>query len=218
MIYADLCARIQETVENAFTDKQLAMFVKNAEQKIHNTVQLPALRTTASGLTLSNGNRLLSAPADFMSAFSFGIVDGNGNTSYLLNKDVDFIREAYPNATSVGKPKHYAIYGANTTNNVLSFIVGPTPDSAYTVELQYFFRPTSIVDSVNGTSWLGDNFDSVLLNASLCEAARFLKSEQDVIAVYDTMFKESLALLKNLGDGKDRQDTYRSGQLKADVK
>ena len=141
----------------------------------------------------------------------------------MINKDVNFIRQAYPNPSDQGVPKYYAIFGPTTTNdnppvltNELSFIFGPTPAAAYTVELHYFFYPTSIVDA--GTSWLGDNFDSALLNGSLVEAIRFLKGEQDMVAFYDKMFNESMMLLKNLGDGKQRMDAYRDGQVRVPVR
>lgn len=185
-----------------------------SEQRIYNSVQLPNLRKTSS-LTLSIGNPLLAVPTDFLSAFSFGVTVA-GEFSFLLNKDVNFMRESFPNASTTGTPKYYALYGTQTgTPKVQSFLLGPTPGAALTAELNYFYYPESIVTAT--TTWLGDNFDSVLFNAVMVEAARFMKQEQDIIAMMDKQYVQSLTLLKNLGDGKDRQDAYRSGQLRTQV-
>lgn len=166
--------------------------------------------------TLTSGNKYLSAPTDFLSVFSLAVIDALGAYTYLLNKDVNFIREAYPTPSSTGTPKYYAIFGPTSNDpNELSLILGPTPNAALTAELHYFYYPTSIVDS--GTSWLGDNFDSALFNAVMVEAARYMKQEQDIVAMYDKEYQQSLTLLKNLGDGKNRQDAYRSGQLRTKV-
>lgn len=221
MNYSDLKENIQDIVENTFTDDQLAMFTQQAEQKIFNSVQFAALRKNANA-TLTAGNKYLAAPGDFLSVFSLAVVDGDGDFSYLLNKDVNFIREAYPSASTEGTPKYYAIFGPATTNavppaitNELSFILGPTPDTGYNVELHYFYYPESIVTA--GTTWLGDNFDSALLNGALLEAIRFIKGDPEMITVYEKMYTQSVALLKMLGDGKERQDSYRSGQFKIPV-
>jgi hypothetical protein len=221
MNYSDLKDNIQDIVENSFTDDQLAMFTQQAEQKIFNSVQFAALRKNANA-TLATGNKYLSAPGDFMSVFSLAVIDDAGDFSYLLNKDVNFIREAYPSAGTQGIPKYYAIFGPTTTNavppvitNELSFILGPTPDANYNVELHYFYYPESIVTA--GTTWLGDNFDSALLNGALLEAIRFIKGDADMIAVYEKMYTQAISLLKVLGDGKERQDSYRSGQFKIPV-
>jgi len=281
MNYAELTAAIQDYVENTFTSTELATFVEQAEQRIYNSVQLANLRKNVEG-NLTAGNRYLSSPGDFLSAYSIAIysyatptatgtsgqstivvssatnievgqaVTGTGiglgalvtvingttitlsiaNTGtvsgtmvfqgdflYLLSKDVNFIREVYPNQAALAKPKYYAIFGPTTTNdpsptttNELSFILGPTPDAAYRAELHYYYYPESIVTA--GNTWLGDNFSSALLYGSLVEAYTFLKGEQDLMALYDGKYKEALALLQNLGAGKQRGDAYRDGQLK----
>jgi len=221
MDYATLKVNIQDIVENSFTDEQLAMFTQQAEQKIYNTVQLPSLRKNVTA-SLTANNKYLSTPADFLAVFSLAVIDGTGRYEYLLNKDVNFIRQAYPNPTSTSIPKYYAIFGPTTTNaippvvtNELSLILGPTPNAAYNVELHYFYYPESIVTA--GQSWLGENFDSALLNGALIEALRFIKGEGDMIAMYDKLYLQSIALLKQLGDGKLRQDSYRSGQFRQNV-
>jgi len=208
MNYTELKTNIEDICENAFTDDQLAMFTQQAEQKIYNTVQIPALRKNVTG-TLTASNKYLSSPSDFLYSYSLAVVDNDGVYHYLLNKDVNFMREAYPNPTSEGLPKHYAFFDDN------SFILGPTPDSAYTMELHYGYYPQSIV--VANTTWLGDEFDSALLNGALIEAIRFMKGEPDIIQNYEKMYLQSIALLKTLGDGKLREDTYRSGQFRAEV-
>jgi hypothetical protein len=218
MNYVDLCANINDIVENEFTQDQLAMFTQQAEQKIFNTVQLPSLRKNVTG-ALSPNNKYLSTPSDFLSVFSVAVIDGTGRYEYLLNKDVNFIRQAYPNPTTTGLPKYYAIFGPTTTSgespsltNELSLILGPTPNSAYGVELHYFFYPESIVTA--GQSWLGENFDSALLNGALVEALRFIKGDQEMAGMYDKLYLQAIMLLKQLGDGKMRQDAYRSGQVR----
>jgi hypothetical protein len=215
MNYADLVTNISDITENTFLTRDVNMFIQQAEQKIYNTVQLPNLRRNVTGVTAS-GNKYLACPGDFLSTYSLAAINASGNYTFLLNKDVNFIREAYPNPTSTGLPAHYAIFGPLSSNvNELSFILGPTPDAIYTMELHYFYYPESIVTA--GTTWLGDNFDSALLNGALVEAIRFMKGEADLIAVYKGMYDNSLALLKQLGDGKDRQDAYRSGQTRVPV-
>jgi hypothetical protein len=215
MNYAALCVNIQDITENTFTADQLAMFTQQAEQKIYNTVQIANLRKNVTGATTST-NKYLSCPTDFLSVYSMAVVNATGEYTYLLNKDVNFIREAYPTPTSTGLPKYYAIFGPNSTDiNELSFMLGPTPDAAYTMELHYFYYPPSIVTA--GTSWLGDNFDSALLNGALVEAIRFMKGEPDIIANYEKLYLLSVQLLKQLGDGKQRQDAYRSGQYRQPV-
>lgn len=215
MNYATLCINIADICENSFTANELAMFVQQAEQKIYNTVQIANLRKNVTG-ALTINNKYLSTPGDFLSVYSLAVIKTNGSYEYLLNKDVNFIRQAYPTPTSTGLPKYYAIFGPNSSSvTELSLIVGPTPDAAYSVELHYFYYPESIVTA--GTSWLGDNFDSALLNGSLIEAIRFIKGEADVIANYDKLYLQSMLLLKQLGDGKQRQDAYRSGQFRQDV-
>ena len=216
MNYTQLCTNIADICENQFTADEYALFTKQAEQKIYSAVQLPSLRKNVTGI-LTSGNKYLSAPLDFLSTFSLAVIDPTTQDYlYLLNKDVNFIREAYPNASTTGMPKYYAIFGPRSDAvNELSFIVGPTPNVAYTAELHYYFYPESIVTAQE--TWLGDNFDSALLNGALVEAIRFMKGEQDMVALYQSLFADSMVLLKNLGDGKLRQDAYRSGQTRIQV-
>ena len=215
MNYTELCANIADICENTFTADEYAMFTQQAEQRIYNTVQLANLRKNVTG-TLTSSNKYLQAPTDFLSTYSIAVIDGDGDYHYLLNKDVNFIREAYPSASSTGLPKHYAIFGPRSDEpNELSFIVGPTPDAAYAVELHYYFYPESIVTA--GTTWLGDNFDSALLNGALVEAIRYMKGEPDLVKLYQDMYVQAIALLKNLGDGKQRMDAYRDGQVRVQV-
>ena len=214
MNYTELKTAVEDYVENTFSATDFATMTKLSEQRIYNSVQLPNLRKT-SNLTLVIGNPLLVVPADFLSAFSLGVTVA-GEFSFLLNKDVNFIRESFPNASTTGTPKYYALYGTQTgTPKVQSFLLGPTPGAALTAELNYFYYPESIVTAT--TTWLGDNFDSVLFNAVMVEAARFMKQEPDIVAEVDKQYVQSLTLLKNLGDGKDRQDAYRSGQIRTQV-
>jgi hypothetical protein len=200
----------------------IPVFVQAAEQRIYNSVQLSYLRKNVTGVTTAN-NKYLSTPDDFLSVYSVAVIKANGEYEYLLNKDVNFIRQAYPSPTDVGVPKYYAIFGPTTTNgdppaltNELSLILGPAPDISYLVELHYFFYPETIVTA--GTTWLGDNFDTALLYGALREAVIFQKGEEDVVAMYEQKYMESLALLKQLGDGKERQDSYRSGQVRVPVR
>ena len=215
MNYAELTANIEDICENSFTAGELAMFTQQAEQKIYNSVQISNLRKNVTG-TLTINNKYLSAPGDFLSVYSLDVIKTNGSYEYLLNKDVNFIRQAYPQPTDTGLPKYYAIFGPDSSSPTeLTLILGPTPDVAYSVELHYFYYPESIVTA--STSWLGDNFDSALLNGALIEALRFMKGEPETTAVYDKLYLQSIMLLKNLGDGKQRQDAYRSGQFRQDV-
>jgi hypothetical protein len=212
--YNELQTAVQDAVENSFSASDFATMTQLAEQKIYNAVQLANLRKNMTG-TLTPSNPYLQAPSDFMSVYSLAVISG-GNYTFLLNKDVNFIRESFPNPSTTGTPKYYAIFGPDSGNpNELVFILGPTPSASLTAELHYFYYPQSIVTA--GTSWLGDNFDSVLFNAVMCEAARWMKQEQDVVAMMDKEFGQSLILLKNLGDGKQRQDAYRSGQTRNKV-
>ena len=208
MNYTELKTNIQDICETTFTDAQLAMFTEQAEQTIYNTVQIPALRKNATA-NLTIGSQYVGTPTDFLYAYSLAVTDSNGDYQYLLNKDVNFIREAYPTSSGTGLPKHYAFFDDDF------FIVGPTPDDTYQVELHYGYYPESIVTA--GTTWLGDEFDSALLNGALVEAARFMKAEPDIIQNYDKLFALSISLLKQLGDGKLREDAYRSGQFRAPV-
>ncbi len=209
MNYAELTTAIQNYTENTFTPAQLATFVEQAEQRIYNTVQLPALRKNSTS-NLAAGAKYMNTPADYLSVFSFAVVDATGRYQYLLDKDVNFIRGAYPSPASTGIPKYYALWDQDT------FVFGPTPDAAYAVELHYFYYPESIVTA--GTSWLGDNFDTALLYGSLIEAALFMKQDNESMTPYVARYGEALSLLKQLGDGKNRQDAYRSGQVREAIK
>lgn len=232
MNYTTLYNTIQTYTENQFPDVYLAsgstvsattqinMFITQAEQRIYNMIQFPSIRKNVTGQT-TLGNKYLTCPDDFLAVYSMAVVDATGAYEYLLNKDVNFIRQAYPTPTDTATPKYYALFGptvssANITNE-LSFILGPTPDVSYTIELHYYYYPESITTVSSGQTWLGDNFDSVLLYGSLVEAYTFMKGEQDLITLYDTKFKEALALAKRLGDGMERQDAYRSGQFRQAV-
>jgi len=216
MNYAELKTNIADICENEFTADQYAMFTQQAEQKIYNTVQLANLRKNVTG-TLTASNKYLAAPNDFLSVYSLAIYPAaGGNYEFLLDKDVNFIRQAYPNPATTGKPKHYAIFGPQSNDvNELTFILGPTPDATYNAELHYYYYPESIVTA--GETWLGENFDSALLNGALVEAIRFMKGEADMVKLYQDMYMQAIALLKNLGDGKQRTDTYRDGQTRIKV-
>jgi hypothetical protein len=230
MTYAELVTAIQTYTENTFPSTTLAdgtvvssttqinRFIEQAEQRIYNSVQFPSLRRNATG-NMTASNKYLSAPDDYLATYSLAVIDSDGKYEYLLNKDVNFIRQAYPNPTSdIGLPKYYALFGptvnGGTITNELSFILGPTPDISYTVELHYYYYPESITVTASGTTWLGDNFDTVLLYGSLVEAYTYMKGEQDIMVFYDTKYKEALALAKRLGDGLERSDAYRSGQAR----
>jgi len=219
MNYVQLTAAIRGYAENSFPDTvgafssadQIATFVKMAEQRVYNMVQLPALRKNVTG-SMTSGNKYLACPSDWLATFSLAVINSANEYKYLLNKDVNFIRESYPDtdAAFYGEPEYYAQFDQNT------FILGPTPDANYAAELHYFYYPASIVDA--GTSWLGDNFDSVLLYGSLLEAASFMKSDKDTIDFYKQRYDEAMGELKQLGDGKNRQDAYRSGQFRMPVR
>ena len=220
MNYAQLVAAVQSYTENQFTTTDIDTFIRQAEQRIDNSVQLPNLRRNVTGTATAN-NKYLQCPDDFLAPYSMAVIDPtSGEYLYLLNKDVNFIRQAYPNPTTdTGIPKYYALFGptvnVSAVTDELSFIVGPTPDASYAVELRYYYYPESIVDA--GTSWLGDNYDPVLLYGSLMEAYTFMKGEQDVMAFYAQKYADALAQLKRLGDGLERGDAYRDGQFKMRV-
>jgi uncharacterized protein YjbI with pentapeptide repeats len=219
MNYTQLTAAIKGFAENDFpatvgsftSADQIGRFVQLSEQSIFNTVQMPAFRKNMTG-NMTSGNRFLATPSDWLATFSLAVINAANETSYLLNKDVNFIRESYPDtdAAFYAKPEYYAIFDDNT------FILGPTPDASYAVELHYFYYPESIVTA--GTSWLGDNFDSALLYGALLEAANFMKSDADTVNLYKARFDRAMTELKQLGDAKDRQDAYRSGQVRYPVR
>ena len=218
MNYAQLTAAIKGFAENEFPSTtgnftsadQIATFVQNAEQKIYNAVQILALRKNVTGVT-SAGNKYLGAPPDWLATFSLAVIDPvTGEYEYLLDKDVNFIRQSFPFPAVTGKPQYYSLWDDNT------FFLGPTPDATYQMELHYFYYPESIVTA--GTSWLGNNFDNVLLYGALLEAAIFMKTEADVIANYNKQFDTAMILLKQLGEGKNRSDAYRNGQVRVPVR
>jgi hypothetical protein len=206
--YSELTANIQDICVQTFTAEQLAMFTQQAEQKIFNTVELPAFRKNQTG-SLTTGNKYLTMPTGMLYVYSLAVIGAEGDYEYLLNKDVNFIREAYPGPNDTGKPKHYAVFDQNT------FIVGPTPNANYAAEIHFSYYPESIVTA--GTTWLGEEFDSALLNGALVEAIRFQKGEPDMVALYEKLYVQSLSLLIQVGDGKLRGDAYRDGQIKRKV-
>ena len=237
MTYSELVTAIQSYTENQFPDVYLAdgsvetsttqinRLIEQAEQRIYNTIQFPSIRKNQYSAITAN-NKYISLPNDFLAVYSLALVTGvtsanldTGTFTFLLNKDVNFIREAYPTPNSTGEPKYYALFGprinGTAITNELSLILGPTPDASYYVELHYYYYPESITTAV--TTWLGDNFDTVLLYGSLVEAYTYMKGEADIIGLYDTKYKEALALAKRLGDGMERQDAYRSGQYRQAV-
>ena len=227
MTYTELITAIQTYTENTFpsttladgstvsSTTQLNRFITQAEQRIYNSVQFPSLRKNVTGTSATN-NKYLACPDDFLSSYSLAVITPvTGEYTYLLNKDVNFIREAYPTPTDTGTPKFYALFGPRSNyENELTFLLGPTPNAAYTFELHYYYYPTSITTVSGGQTWLGDNFDTVLLYGSLVEAYTYMKGEADIIGLYDTKYKEALALAKRLGDGLERSDAYRSGQAR----
>jgi hypothetical protein len=224
MNYTQLSANIQAYTENTESNfvAEIPVFVQQAEQRIYNSVQFPSIRKNVTGV-MSTGNKYLACPADFLAVYSMAVITdvtgsnlNTGTYEYLLNKDVNFIRQSYPVPDDKGVPKYYALFGPQSTNAAeLSFIVGPTPDTNYNVELHYYFYPESIVTA--GTTWLGDNFDSVLLYGAICEAYTYMKGEADMVKLAQDRYVQAIALLKNLGDGKQRADSYRDGQVRVAV-
>ena len=210
MNYSQLVTQIQDYVQSSETSfvANIPTFVQLAEERIFNSVQIPDIRRNQIG-TLTPSNKYLSVPSDWLATFSLAVIAADGSQSFLLDKDVNFIRECYPDPSSNGVPKFYGIFDANT------FILGPTPDSNYQVELHYYYYPESIVTA--GTSWIGDNFETVLLYGSLREAYTYLKGEQDLIANYEAKYQEAMTQLMRLGDGLNRRDAYRSGQVRIPV-
>jgi len=220
MTYDELVTAVTDYTENTVPTVDMNTFITQAEQRIYNSVQFPSLRKNVTGYTTAS-NKYLSCPSDFLATYSIAVVDADGNYEYMLNKDVNFIRQAYPKPTDTAFPKYYALFGPTTTNDSspvitdeLSFILGPTPDAEYTVELHYYYYPESITVAADGHTWLGDNFDSVLLYGTLVEAYTYMKGETDMMSLYNAKYQEALALAKRLGDGLERSDAYRSGQFR----
>ena len=218
VIFADKDASTTSSAATYTSVEQVNTFITQAEQRIYNTIQFPSLRKNVTGLTTVN-NKYLSCPSDFLASYSMAVIaPTTGAYSYLLNKDVNFIRESYPVPTDTGVPAYYALFGPNSNDEAeLTFMLGPTPDVAYTMELHYFYYPESITTTTSGTTWLGDNIDSVLLYGSLVEGYTFMKGEADMIAFYENKYQDALMLAKRLGDGLERQDAYRSGQARVKV-
>jgi hypothetical protein len=239
MTYTELVAAIQSYTENQFPETYLAnnttvssttqinLLITQAEQRIYNSVQFPSIRKNQYSVITAN-NKYISLPTDFLAVYSLALVTGvtganldTGTYEYLLNKDANFIRQAYPAPNSTGEPKYYALFGptivSSAITNELSLILGPTPDAAYYVELHYYYMPESITVAASGQTWLGDNFDTVLLYGALVEAITYMKGEADLVTLYNTKYNEALALAKRLGDGLERQDSYRSGQYRQAV-
>jgi len=210
MNYTQLVAAIQSYTENQYSTTDINTFIQNAEQRIYNTVQLPDLRKNVTG-NMTSGNKYFSLPSDWLSTFSLAVINANNEYTYLLNKDVNFVREAFPDTDSpfYGVPQYYAIFSDTT------MLLGPTPDANYNAELHYYYYPESIVTA--GNTWLGDNFDTALLYGALLEAAAFLKEEPDTVTMYTARYNEAMQLLQNLGEGKNRRDAYRSGQERIPV-
>jgi hypothetical protein len=213
--YTDLVTAVSDYTENTFPTADMNTFIKQAEQRIYNSVQFPSIRKNVTGVT-STSNKYLACPNDFLAVYSMAVIDGTGAYEYLLNKDVNFIRQAYPSPTDTAIPKYYALFGPTVVSSVitneLSFILGPTPDAVYNVELHYYYYPESIVTA--STTWLGDNFDTVLLYGTLVEAYTYMKGEADMVALYNQKYMEALGLAQRLGDGLERGDAYRNGQYR----
>ena len=216
-VFTDSAGSSSSSAATLTSKEQVNTFITQAEQRIYNTVQFPSLRKNVTG-TLTTSNKYLSCPSDFLAVYSMAVINTDGSYAYLLNKDVNFIRESYPIPTDTGVPAYYALFGPVSTNEAeLTFILGPTPDAAYSMELHYFYYPESITTAASGTTWLGDNIDSVLLYGSLVEGYTFMKGEADIIAFYDKKYQDAMMLAKRLGDGMERRDAYRSGQARVPV-
>jgi len=205
MNYTELVQAVKDYTENEETTfvSQIPTFVKQAEERIHRAVLSPELRKNVTG-TMTSGNRFLATPTDFLSAFSIAVVDGDGDYEFLLHKDVNFVREAYPSNTTQAKPVYYSVFDED------AFILGPTPDTGYTVQIHYYYKPESIVTA--STTWLGDNGSSALLYGTLLEAYTFMKGEPDLINLYGQRYGEAVGQLMILGEGRNRRDSYRNGE------
>jgi hypothetical protein len=216
-VFTDSAGSSSSSAAALTSTEQVNIFITQAEQRIYNTIQFPSLRANVTG-TLTASNKYLACPADFLAVYSMAVINTDTSYTYLLNKDVNFIREAYPTPTDTGTPAYYALFGPVSTNEAeLTFILGPTPDAAYSMELHYFYYPQSITTTASGTTWLGDNIDSVLLYGALVEGYTFMKGEADMIAIYEKKYQDALMLAKRLGDGMERRDAYRSGQARVPV-
>ena len=227
MDYNTLFSQIQTYTENIFPDTYLAngstvnyttqinTFIQQAEERIYNTVQIPSLRKNVTG-NCSSTTAYLGCPNDYLSSYSMAVIQADGTYEYLLNKDVNYIRQAYPSPTAKGLPRYYALFGSRLNDpNELAFLLGPSPDAIYSIELHYFYYPESIVTA--GTSWLGDNYSPALLYGALVEAYTYMKGETDMLLAYNTKYNEALQQLNRLGTGLERGDAYRDGQAKIKV-
>ncbi len=219
MNYSELVAAVSTYTENTFPTAQMNTFIKQAEQRIYSSMLFPTSRKNTT-LTLTPNSQFLNCPADFLAVYSMAVIDPAGVYAFLLNKDVNFIREAYPTVNATGTPRYYAIFGPQVVGIVpqpaLRFVLGPTPSAALSVDLNYAYYPESIVTAT--TTWLGENIDTVLLYGTLVEAYTYMKGETDIIALYDGKYKEALVLAERLTEGLDRQDAYRSGQARTPVR
>ena len=219
MNYAQLSQAIQDYSENTESSfvQNIPVFLKQAESRVYNSVHIPVLRKNVIG-NLTASNPYLSTPIDFLSVYSLAVIDASGTYNYMIDKDVSFIREAYSSPTTTGIPKYYAMFGPQVSNMLeISLITAPTPDASYSVELHYFYYPVSITDTVNnpsGTTWLGDNFDPVLLYGAMREASLFMKQEQDMVSYYEQKYQEAISQLTRLVNGLERGDSYRNNQIK----
>ena len=206
MTYAELVAAVKDYTNNTETNFVAAIptFVKQAEQRIYRSVNLPVNRKNVAG-TITDGNQYLTMPTDFLFPLSLAITSSS-NQIFLLNKAANFIRATYPNASTEGVPKYYGVFASDT------FIIGPTPNADYTTELHYYYQPASIVDT--SPSWLGTNADTVLLYGSLIEAYTYMKGEPDIMLIYQQWYQEALDLLKVQAEGRLTGDEYRDGTIR----
>tara|TARA_R100001377_G_scaffold65866_1_gene41139 strand:- start:2172 stop:2807 length:636 start_codon:yes stop_codon:yes gene_type:complete len=211
MNYAALVTAIQDYTQNAETSfvANIPNFVQQAEERINRSIMLPELRKNAT-TTLTAGSKYLARPSDFISVFSFAVINAAGAYTYLIDKDVNFVREAYPDPATTGTPEYYAQFDGDRAGDDGNFILGPSTDAIYTAELHYYYDPASIVTA--GTSWYGDNAEAALLYGSLIEAYTYMKGEQDLIALYSTRYSEALGQLTGV-QLRSAQDEYRDGKL-----
>lgn len=212
MNYPELSQSLQDYVESAETSfvASIPTFIRQAEERIYRTVQIPELRKNVVG-SITAGNRYLARPDDFLSAFSIAVISATGEYTYLIDKDMNFIREAYPSPDTQGVPRYYAQFDGDIPTATGNFLLGPTPEDAYQVELQYYYDPPSIVDA--GTSWLGENAETALLYGSLVEAYTYLKGEADLLQLYTTRYNESMLQLFGI-DLRSKRDDYREGVMR----